>query len=188
MGRCPWGSDPMMIEYHDTEWGTPVHDDQKLYEFMILDCMQAGLSWSTILHKRAAFREAFDGFDIRAVSEFDDAKIESLLQNKGIVRNRLKIKASVTNARCVLNVQSKYGSLDSFLWKFVGGRPIVNHFHSFKEVPTETDESRAMSAALRDEGFKFVGPTICYAFMQAVGMVNDHLADCYRHEELSERR
>ncbi|MCE5295567.1 MAG: DNA-3-methyladenine glycosylase I [Euryarchaeota archaeon] len=186
MKRCPWGDDPMMIEYHDVEWGVPVHDDQRLYEFMILDCMQAGLSWATILHKRAAFRAAFDGFDIETVANYGDDKVQELLQNKGIVRNRMKIQASITNAKCVLAVQSKYGSLDSFLWKFVGGGPIVNNFQSFKEVPTETDESRAMSAALRDEGFKFVGPTICYAFMQAVGMVNDHLVGCYRHEEPSD--
>lgn len=174
-----------MIEYHDVEWGTPVHDDRKLFEFMILDCMQAGLSWTTILHKRSAFREAFDGFDIETVANYGDDKVQELLQNKGIVRNRLKIHASITNAKCVLAVQSKYGSLDSFLWKFVGGSPIINNYHDFGEVPAETYESRAMSAALRNEGFKFVGPTICYAFMQAAGMVNDHLVECYRHEELS---
>jgi DNA-3-methyladenine glycosylase I len=182
--RCPWGDDPMMIEYHDMEWGTPVHDDQRLFEFLILDCMQAGLSWSTILHKRAAFREAFDDFDIRTVANYDNEKVQSLLQNKGIVRNRLKIQACITNAKCVLDVQSKCGSLDSFLWKCVGGSPIVNHWNSFRDVPAETRESREMSEKLKGEGFKFVGPTICYAFMQAVGMVNDHLVMCYRYDEL----
>ena len=175
----------MMIEYHDVEWGTPVHDDQKLFEFLILDCFQAGLSWSTILHKRAAFRKAFDDFDIRTVASYDDRKIQSLLQDKGIVRNRLKIMTAITNANCVLNVQKKNGSLDSFLWKFVGGSPIINRWVNFKEIPAEIGESRTMSRALREEGFKFVGPIICYAFMQAVGMVNDHLVECDRHAELS---
>lgn len=174
----------MMIEYHDKEWGTPVHDDQKLFEFLVLDSMQAGLSWSTILHKRDAFRKAFDDFNISVVANYDDEKVQSLLQNKEIVRNRMKIQATISNARQVLTVQSKYGSLDSFLWKCVGGNPVVNHWHSFKEVPAETKESREMSMSLKNEGFKFVGPTICYAFMQAVGMVNDHLVICYRHDEL----
>jgi len=183
--RCPWGGDALMMEYHDKEWGVPVHDDTRLFEFMVLDCMQAGLSWSTILKKREAFREAFDDFDIPTVAAYDEKKVKALLQNEGIVRNRLKIEASITNARCVVKVQSDHGSLDSYLWGFVGGRPIVNHWNSFKEVPAETEESRAMSSSLKKEGFKFVGPTICYAFMQAAGMVNDHLVMCYRHGELS---
>ncbi|TFG55747.1 MAG: DNA-3-methyladenine glycosylase I [Methanomassiliicoccus sp.] len=185
MKRCPWGSDPLMIEYHDVEWGTPVHDDHKLFEFLILDCFQAGLSWSTILHKRAAFRKAFDDFDIRTVASYNDDKVQNLLQDTGIVRNRLKIMAAITNANCVLNVQQNNGSLGSFLWNFVGGSPIINRWECFKDIPTETEESRKMSRALREEGFKFVGPTICYAFMQAVGMVNDHLVECDRHAELS---
>lgn len=185
MNRCPWGSDPMMIEYHDEEWGTPVHDDQKLFEFLILDCMQAGLSWSTILHKRAAFRRAFDDFDISKVACFDEARIRDILTDPSIVRNRMKVEAAITNAKCVLKVQEKHGSLDSFLWNFVGGEVVQNNWTSFKQIPTETEESNEMSRTMKREGFKFVGPTICYAFMQAVGMVNDHLVECYRHGELS---
>lgn len=185
MKRCPWGSDPMMIEYHDKEWGAPLHDDQKLFEFLILDCMQAGLSWSTILHKRAAFRRAFDDFDVKKVASFDEVRVQTLLTDPGIVRNRLKVEAAITNARCVLKVQEKCGSFDSFLWSFVGGETIKNEWTSFKQIPTETKESNEMSRSLKKEGFKFVGPTICYAFMQAVGMVNDHLVECYRYGELS---
>jgi DNA-3-methyladenine glycosylase I len=185
MNRCPWGSDPMMIEYHDKEWGTPVHDDQKLFEFLILDCMQAGLSWSTILHKRAAFRRAFDDFDISKVASFDQVRVQSILLDPGIVRNRMKVEAAIVNARCVLKVQEKHGSFDAFLWNFVGGNTINNNWASFEQIPTETEESNEMSRTLKNEGFKFVGPTICYAFMQAVGMVNDHLVECYRHGDLS---
>ncbi len=184
MKRCPWGSDPLMIEYHDREWGTPLHDDQKLFEFLILDCFQAGLSWSTILHKRDAFRKAFDDFDIRTVAGYGDDKVQTLLQDKGIVRNRLKIQAAITNARCALEVQVKYGSLDSYLWSFVGVSPIVNQWVKIGDIPAVTKEAEAMSKGLREDRFKFVGPTICYAFMQAVGMVNDHLVECYRHAEL----
>lgn len=175
----------MMIEYHDKEWGAPLHDDQKLFEFLILDCMQAGLSWSTILHKRAAFRRAFDDFDVKKVASFDEVRVQTLLTDPGIVRNRLKVEAAITNARCVLKVQEKCGSFDSFLWSFVGGETIKNEWTSFKQIPTETKESNEMSRSLKKEGFKFVGPTICYAFMQAVGMVNDHLVECYRYGELS---
>jgi len=188
MKRCPWGSGPLMIEYHDREWGAPLHDDQKLFEFLILDCFQAGLSWSTILHKRDAFRKAFDDFDIRTVAGYGDDKVQTLLQDKGIVRNRLKIQAAITNARCALDVQAKYGSLDSYLWSFVGGSPTVNQWVQIGDIPAVTKEAEAMSKGLRGEGFKFVGPTICYAFMQAVGMVNDHLVECERHAELDHRR
>jgi DNA-3-methyladenine glycosylase I len=182
--RCPWGEDPLMNEYHDREWGVPVHEDRALFEFLILDCMQAGLSWITILHKREAFRKAFDGFDIEKVSKYDQGKVEELLQNRGIVRNRLKIEAAIINANCVLQVQRELGSLDVYLWGFVDGRTVQNRWRSFKDIPTETPESKRMSDGLKGRGFRFVGPTICYAFMQAVGMVNDHLVTCYRHQEL----
>jgi len=173
-----------MIAYHDREWGTPVHDDRSLFEHLSLDCMQAGLSWMTILHKREAFRLAFDGFDPRKIARFDAEKINSLQQDKGIVRNRQKIEAVVNNAQRLLEVQKTEGSFDSYIWGFVKGRTIHHGYSSFKEVPATTPESERMSAALRERGFKFVGPTICYAFMQAVGMVNDHLLECYRHKEL----
>ncbi len=182
--RCPWGEDPLMNAYHDMEWGAPVHDDRTLFEFLTLDSMQAGLSWVTILRKREAFREAFDGFDIETVSRYDQRKVEELLKNQGIVRNRRKIEAAIANAICVLDVQREHGSFDAYLWSFVGGRTMQNRWRSFKEVPAETPESKRMSDALRGRGFRFVGPTICYAFMQAVGMVNDHLVMCYRHQEL----
>lgn len=182
--RCPWGEDLLMNEYHDLEWGVPVHDDRALFEFLTLDCMQAGLSWITILHKREAFRQAFDGFDIEKVSRYDQIKVEELLQNRGIVRNRRKIEATITNAKCVLDVQRELGSLDVYLWGFVDGRTLQNRWRSFQDVPAETPESKRMSDGLRGRGFRFVGPTICYAFMQAVGMVNDHLVTCYRHQEL----
>jgi len=173
-----------MNEYHDREWGVPVHDDRALFEFLTLDSMQAGLSWITILRKRDAFREAFDGFDIEKVSRYDQGKVEALLQNRGIVRNRRKIEAAITNAKCVLEVQREHGSFDAYLWGFVDGRTVQNRWRSFKDVPAETPGSKRMSDDLRGRGFRFVGPTICYAFMQAVGMVNDHLVMCYRHQEL----
>jgi DNA-3-methyladenine glycosylase I len=174
----------MMIDYHDHEWGTPVHDDALLFEHLTLDCMQAGLSWITILHKREAFREAFDDFDPVKVAKFDEGKVEQLLSDRSIVRNRLKIEAAINNARRLLEVQAERGSFDSFIWGFVGGETLHNRRASFQEVPASTPESVAMSKSLRERGFKFVGPTICYAFMQAVGMVNDHLVYCFRHEEL----
>ena len=174
-----------MNAYHDLEWGVPVHDDRALFEFLTLDSMQAGLSWITILRKRDAFREAFDDFDIKKVSRYDQVKVEELLQNKGIVRNRRKIEATIANAQCVLEVQRKHGSFDAYIWGFVDGRTVQNRWRSFKDVPAETPESKRMSDGLRDRGFRFVGPTICYAFMQAVGMVNDHLVMCYRHQELN---
>jgi DNA-3-methyladenine glycosylase I len=177
--RCGWaGTDPRMIAYHDDEWGVPVHDERLLFEFLILEGAQAGLSWSTILNKRDAYREAFVGFDPAKVARFDRRRIERLLANEGIVRNRLKIEATVANARATLAVQRSDSSLDRFLWGFVGGKPKVNRRRSLSEVPARTPESDAMSIALKRRGFRFVGSTICYAFMQATGMVNDHLLSC----------
>jgi DNA-3-methyladenine glycosylase I len=186
--RCPWGDDELLISYHDKEWGTPVHDDDLLFEHLTLDCMQAGLSWLTILRKREAFRRAFDGFDPRKVARYDERKVDTLLEDKGIVRNRQKIEAAVNNAQRLLEVQTEQGSFDAFIWSFVGGRTMHHSFKSFKEMPAATPESERMSRTLREKGFRFVGPTICYAFMQAVGMVNDHLVECYRHEELMKAR
>jgi DNA-3-methyladenine glycosylase I len=186
--RCPWGDDPLLNDYHDREWGMPVHDDRTLFEFLILDCMQAGLSWMTILRKREAFRQAFDGFEIEKVATYDEGRVQALLMDKGIIRNRQKIEAAITNAKGVLAVQREFGSFDAYLWGFVDGRTIQNRWRSFSEVPTETAESRRMSEDLKKRGFKFVGPTICYAFMQAIGMVNDHLVTCYRNAELEDVR
>ncbi|MBB6592901.1 DNA-3-methyladenine glycosylase I [Ralstonia solanacearum] len=181
MSRCCWvGEDPLMIGYHDTEWGTPSHDDRHLYEMLVLEGAQAGLSWQTILRKRARYQEVFDGFDPARVARFTPARIEALLADPGIVRNRAKVEAAVVNARKVLEVQDEAGSLDGFLWAFVGGRPIVNRWHSYRDAPASTEASKAMSKALAARGFKFVGPTICYAFMQATGMVDDHEAGCFR--------
>lgn len=183
--RCPWaGSDPLYIAYHDREWGVPVHDDRALFEFLILEGAQAGLSWITILRKREAYRAAFDGFDPALVAAYDDAKVAALLADPGIVRNRLKIAAAVRNARAFLAVQAEFGSFDAYLWRFVDGRPRRNAWRTPAEVPAETAESRALSRDLRRRGFAFTGPTICYALMQAVGMVNDHLVDCFRYAEI----
>ena len=185
--RCAWsGTDPQYVAYHDREWGVPVHDDRTLFEFLVLEGAQAGLSWSTILRKRENYRAAFDGFDPALVARYDDVKIAALLANPGIVRNRLKVNSAVTNARCTLAVQDEFGSLAAYLWQFVDGRPIQNAWRSLSELPAETDISRRMSKDLSKRGFKFVGSTICYAFMQAVGMVNDHVVDCFRHDEVSE--
>ncbi|MBN1250307.1 MAG: DNA-3-methyladenine glycosylase I [Anaerolineae bacterium] len=185
MQRCGWaGDDPLMIAYHDTEWGTPVHDDRTLFEFLILEGAQAGLSWSTILRKREAYRCAFADFDPDLVARFDEADQAWLMANPGIVRNRLKIAAAITNAQAVLAVQEEYGSFDAYIWRFVGGSAIQNAWHTLAELPTQTPESVAMSKDLKRRGFRFVGPTICYAFMQAVGMVNDHVVNCFRHAEL----
>jgi DNA-3-methyladenine glycosylase I len=187
--RCAWpGTDPLYLRYHDEEWGVPVHDDRKLFEFLVLEGAQAGLSWITILRKREAYREAFDGFDPERVARYDRRRIERLLKNPGIVRNRLKIESAVTNARAFLAVQDEFGSFDRYLWKFVAGRPIVNRRSSMKAVPARTRESDAMSEDLKKRGFRFVGSTICYAHMQAVGMVNDHTVNCFRHRVLSGRR
>ena len=179
--RCPWPRTPLDIAYHDAEWGVPLHDDRALFELLILEGAQAGLSWSTILAKRENYRRAFDRFDAGKISRYRARKIASLLADAGIVRNRLKIVATITNARAVLAVQREFGSFDRYLWSFVGGRPIVNHRRSMKDIPTRTPESDALSKDLLARSFKFAGSTICYAFMQASGMVNDHLVSCPRH-------
>jgi len=181
--RCPWAKAPLDIQYHDTEWGVPLHDDRALFELLILEGAQAGLSWTTILHKRENYRKAFDHFDAQKISRYNDRKVASLLADAGIVRNRLKIAAAIQNARSFLAVQESHGSFDRYLWSFVNGKPIVNRRRSSKEVPARTNESDALSRDLQQRGFKFVGTTICYAFMQASGMVNDHLVSCPRHRE-----
>jgi DNA-3-methyladenine glycosylase I len=183
--RCAWAGDTALYQaYHDTEWGVPLHNERALFEFLILEGAQAGLSWITVLKKRAAYRDAFDNFDAARVARYDADKIESLLQNPGIVRNRLKVQSAVTNAQKFLEVQEEFGSFDAFVWRFVGGMPQLNHWRSLSEVPATTLASDAMSKELKRRGFKFVGSTICYAFMQATGMVNDHTTDCFRHTEL----
>ena len=173
-----------MIAYHDEEWGVPLHDDRKLFEFLVLDAFQAGLSWRTILHKRENFRLAFDDFDAQLIARYKKRKIGQLLENAGIVRNRMKIEATVGNANAFLRVQSEYGSFDSYIWQFVGGQPKQNRWRSLKRLPVSTPDSHRMSKDLKERGFKFVGTTICYAFMQAAGMVNDHLVKCFRYEEV----
>ena len=172
-----------MIEYHDAEWGTPVHDDCKLFEFLMLDVAQAGLSWQTVLNKRQNYRKAFDNFDPAKIARYNKRKIASLLNNAGIIRNRLKIEAVVTNARAVLEIRKEFGTFDAYIWRFVNGTPIRNRWKSLKEIPATSCESDAMSKDLKKRGFKFVGSTICYAFMQSVGMVNDHLIHCFRHTQ-----
>ena len=185
MKRCAWAGDDMLYQrYHDTEWGVPLFDDRRLFEFLILEGAQAGLSWITILRKRENYRAAFDGFDAERIAAYDANKIESLLQNQGIVRNRLKVNAAIINARGCLEAQSEFGSFASFLWQFVEGKPRQNAWRTASEVPTSTHESDAMSRELKRRGFKFVGTTICYALMQATGMVNDHTVNCFRHEEI----
>ncbi len=180
--RCSWaGDDPLYVAYHDDEWGVPVHDDRTLFEFLILEGAQAGLSWITILKKRENYREAFDGFDPRRIARYRAARIEKLLGNAGIVRNKLKVRRAVTNAKAFLAVEKEFGSFDRFIWQFVDGQPKVNAWKSMAEVPASTPESDAMSKELKRRGFKFVGSTICYAYMQAVGMVNDHTVDCFRY-------
>ncbi|PYJ03405.1 MAG: DNA-3-methyladenine glycosylase I [Verrucomicrobia bacterium] len=186
--RCPWATTDPMIAYHDHEWGVPVHDDRKLFEFLILEGAQAGLSWSTILNKRDNYRRAFDNFDARKIAKYDARKVKKLLADPGLVRNRLKIAAAIQNASAFLAVQREFGSFDAYLWRFVGGRPILNQWKSLKQIPARTPESDAMSRDLLRRGFKFVGPTICYAFMQAVGMVNDHLIGCFRYSEIDRSR
>jgi len=173
-----------MIAYHDEEWGVPLHDDRKLFEFLVLDAFQAGLSWRTILHKRENFRLAFDDFDAQLIARYKKRKIGQLLENAGIVRNRMKIEATVGNANAFLRVQSEYGSFDSYIWQFVGGQPKQNRWRSLKRLPASTPDSDRMSKDLKERGFKFVGTTICYAFMQAAGMVNDHLVKCFRYQEV----
>ena len=183
--RCEWApvGDPAYLAYHDEEWGMPSHDDRHLFEMLTLEGAQAGLSWSTILHKREGYRKAFADFDPAKVARFGEAKIDRLLQDPSIVRNRLKVESTVANARATLAVQKEMGSLDAYLWSFVGGAPIVNRWRRLSEVPAETDRSRAMSKDLKHHGFRFVGPTVCYAFMQATGMVNDHIITCFCCEE-----
>jgi len=183
--RCAWaGSDPLYLEYHDREWGVPVHDDRLLFEFLTLEGAQAGLSWITILRKRAAYRDAFAGFDPETVAAFDDTKVAELLQNPGIVRNRLKVASAISNARAYLRVQEEFGSFDAYLWRFVDNRPILNAWNTIREIPASTPLSDTLSRDLKQRGFRFVGSTICYAHMQAIGMVNDHTVDCFRWREL----
>ena len=184
--RCPWPghADPLYLAYHDEEWGVPCHDDRHLFEMLVLEGAQAGLSWATILHKRARYKAVFDDFDAVKVARYGDRKVASLLQDAGIVRNRLKISAAIDNARAFLQVQREFGTFDAYLWQFVQGRPRQNAWTAMKGVPARTQESDALSRDLKTRGFRFVGSTICYAFMQAVGMVNDHLTTCYRHAEL----
>ena len=186
LNRCAWGnSHPLYVTYHDEEWGAPEHDDRKLFELLLLEGAQAGLSWLTILKRRESYRAAFDDFDPVKIAAYDEARIAALLANPGIIRNRRKVEAFVANARAFLAVQEAFGSFDAYIWRFVGGSPIVNAWRSLSEIPAETDESRAMSKDLKKRGFTFVGPTICYAFMQACGMVNDHTTDCFRYHELA---
>ena len=183
--RCAWaGEDPVYVAYHDLEWGVPEHDDRALFEKLVLDGFQAGLSWITILRKRDNFRRAFDGFDPERIARYRQAKIASLLQDPGIVRNRLKVEASVANARAYIALRRETGSFDGYLWSFVGGGPIIHAYRSAAELPARSAESEAMSRDLARRGFRFVGPTICYAFMQAVGMVHDHTTDCFRYGKL----
>jgi DNA-3-methyladenine glycosylase I len=182
--RCWNTTEPLYVKYHDEEWGVPVHDDRKLFEFLVLDAFQAGLSWWLILKRREVFREAFDGFDPAKVAKYESADLERLLCTLGMIKNKAKIAAAVTNAQCFLSVQQEYGSFDRYIWQFVGGKTITNSFRSLSELPAESTESKAMSGDLRKRGFKFVGPTICYAFMQAAGLVNDHLLDCFRHSQV----
>jgi DNA-3-methyladenine glycosylase I len=182
--RCGWAGTDLLIAYHDREWGMPLHDDRALFEFLILEGAQAGLSWETVLKKRDNYRRAFDGFDAERVARYDQAKIGRLLADPGIIRNRLKIAAAIQNARAFLAVQKEFGSFDRYVWQFVGGKPKKNKFRALKEIPARTSVSDALSQDLARRGFKFVGPTICYAFMQAVGMVNDHTVDCFRRAQV----
>jgi DNA-3-methyladenine glycosylase I len=182
--RCDWpGENTLMIEYHDTEWGVPLHDDRKLFELLMLDNAQAGLSWQTILNKRENYRKAFDNFNPGKIARYDKRKIASLLKNPGIIRNRLKVESAVTNARAVLEIQKEFGSFDAYIWQFVNGKPIRNDWKKLKDIPATSSESEAMSKDLKKRGFKFVGSTICYAFMQSAGMVNDHLIQCFRYTQ-----
>ncbi len=180
--RCGWASsDPLYVQYHDQEWGVPVHDDRKFFEMICLEGAQAGLSWITILRKRENYRAAFDNFAVVKIAAYGDDKIAELLQNAGIVRNQLKVKAFIKNAQAFLQVQAAFGSFDNYIWRFVNGAPIVNHWATLRDIPPQTVEAQAMSKDLQKRGFTFVGPTICYAFMQATGLVNDHILDCFRH-------
>ncbi len=182
--RCPWPKGDLYVQYHDREWGVPLHDDRALFESIVLDGAQAGLSWSTILNKRENYRTAFDNFDPVRVARYGKRKRDSLLANAGIVRNRLKIDSAIDNAQAFLAVQQEFGTFDAYIWSFVGGKPVQNHWKEMSQVPARTPESDAMSKDLKRRGFRFVGSTICYAFMQAAGMVNDHLVGCFRHKQL----
>jgi len=183
MKRCTWPSNELAIAYHDTEWGVPLHDDSKLFEFLILEGAQAGLSWDTILRKRENYREAFDGFDVEKVSRYTDKKIEKLLQNEGIIRNRLKVASAVSNAKAFLKVQTEFGTFDKFIWSFVDGKPIVNKWKESSQIPATSEVSDLISKELKKRGFNFVGSTIMYAHMQATGMINDHLVSCFRYKQ-----
>ncbi len=187
--RCAWaGSDPLYVAYHDTEWGVPVHDDRRLFEFLVLEGAQAGLSWLTVLRKRERYRAVFDQFDPEKVAAYDAPKIESLVQDSGIIRNRLKIASAVRNARAFLDIQAQFGSFDTYIWRFVNGAPLIYAWKTVQEIPASNTISAAMSHDLLQRGFKFVGPVICYAYMQAVGMVNDHTTGCFRYVELQRIR
>ncbi len=187
--RCDWGfSEPLLLAYHDEEWGLPLHDDRALYELLVLEGMQAGLSWMTVLRKRENFRRAMDGFDPSRVGRYTQEKMKRLLADAGIIRNRMKLEAAINNARRFPEVRDEFGSFDAYLWRFVGGRPKVNRFASLADLPPETGESRTMSKDLGRRDFRFVGPTICYAYMQGAGLVNDHTTDCFRHAELIGQR
>ena len=183
--RCSWpGKDPLYITYHDEEWGVPVYDDKKLFEFLLLETFQAGLSWITILRKRENFREAFDGFDYKKIAKYNQAKIDSLLLNSGIIRNKLKVKSAVTNAQAFIKIQEEFGSFSDYIWGFVLGKPLKNELNSMTEIPANTPLSDSLSKDLKKRGFKFVGSTVVYAHMQATGMVNDHLVSCFRYDEV----
>jgi DNA-3-methyladenine glycosylase I len=185
--RCQWaGTDPLYVAYHDLEWGVPVHDDRLLFEFLVLEGAQAGLSWITILRKRESYRKAFEGFDPEKVARYGEEKVAELLANPGIIRNRLKVRAAIQNAQAFLRVQEEFGSFDTYIWQFVDGKPRKNAWQSMAEIPAQTPESTAMSKDLVRRGFRFVGPTICYAHMQATGMVNDHTIDCFRYHEVAD--
>ena len=185
MRRCEWARTADLIDYHDREWGVPIHDDRTLFEFLVLEGAQAGLSWETVLKKRASYRAAFDHFNPAAIAAYRQSKVRELLANQNIIRNRLKIEAAIGNAKSLLALQKEFGSFDEYVWRFVGGLPKQNRWRGLQDVPAETPESKALSKELRRYGFKFVGPTICYAFMQAVGMVNDHLLYCFRHDQVA---
>lgn len=185
--RCPWAKTALNIPYHDHEWGVPLHDDRKHFEFLVLDGAQAGLSWETILKRRVAYRRAFDGFDPHIVARYDERKVAELLADEGIVRNRLKVRSAIRNANAFLEVQHEFGTFDAYIWRFVGGTPLQNRWESLSQVPARTAQSDAMSKDLKQRGFNFVGSTICYAYMQAAGLVNDHLVSCFRHQPLSRR-
>ena len=184
--RCQWpGTNPLMVKYHDKEWGKPLHNDKKLFEYLVLDAFQAGLSWSTILNKRENFRKAFSNFDPVQISKYNQKDVKKLLGNTEIIRNKLKIESTITNAKKFLQVKKEFGSFDKYIWQFVGNEPLVNKFKSMREIPAKSQEAEIMSKQMKEKGFRFVGPTICYAFMQAAGLVNDHTINCFRYKELT---